>query len=284
MHLRLTWVAAAALAVFSAGGAQALESASIGYLLSPGDSTFISGTTPGRHTAAAGGGSASVNSGGMPLTYALVHAHTDENTSNPNGYSEPSASADIEYGFSGQLICSGTGGCATVGSAPTTPLTVSGYVGLQVNSLGSYASTQIGGGDGVAFQCYLGGADCGTHQFSYAPTLTGQLTPGTGGAYTIDYIGHVSLYISVLANTIGYGDPSSNAYGYVDPMIAFDPSVLAAGFTAGSIVLSDGIANASAPPPAFGGTVPEPASWALLIAGFGLTGSAMRRRSVARAV
>jgi hypothetical protein len=32
-----------------------------------------------------------------------------------------------------------------------------------------------------------------------------------------------------------------------------------------------------------GAVVPEPASWALLIAGFGLVGAAARRRRVARA-
>jgi hypothetical protein len=32
------------------------------------------------------------------------------------------------------------------------------------------------------------------------------------------------------------------------------------------------------------GAVPEPASWAMLIAGFGLTGAAMRRRRVTAAV
>lgn len=277
MYRRHLGIVAAVLTALS-GSAQALETASISYTLDSGGGVPAYGVGAGRATATAGGGFASVNSGGLPLTYALVHAHTDENTSNPNGYSEPSAFADIEYGFSGRLICNGTGGCVTPGPVPGNPLTVSGYVGLQVNSLGSFASTQIGDAYGVSYYCYQGGADCGTHQFSYAPTLTGVVTSGIAGAYTIDYVGHVSLNVTALANTIGYGDPSSNAYGYVDPMIAFDPAVLAEGFTAGPIELSAGIANASAPPPAFGGTVPEPASWALLIAGFGLTGAALRRR------
>ncbi len=42
----------------------------------------------------------------------------------------------------------------------------------------------------------------------------------------------------------------------------------------------DGISFNVAPPPPVGG-VPEPASWALLIAGFGLVGAAMRRRQLA---
>jgi hypothetical protein len=36
-------------------------------------------------------------------------------------------------------------------------------------------------------------------------------------------------------------------------------------------------ATIAAPPPA----IPEPASWAMLIAGFGLTGAALRRRRAA---
>ncbi len=39
-----------------------------------------------------------------------------------------------------------------------------------------------------------------------------------------------------------------------------------------------GIAPPPPPPPGGGGVVPEPASWAMLIAGFGLVGSALRRR------
>ncbi|OYU15378.1 MAG: hypothetical protein CFE37_06425 [Alphaproteobacteria bacterium PA4] len=44
----------------------------------------------------------------------------------------------------------------------------------------------------------------------------------------------------------------------------------------------DGISfNVAPPPPPPGPGVPEPASWALLIAGFGLTGAALRRRRAA---
>lgn len=282
MHLRYLWLAAVVAA--SAGSAQALETRSISYRLDRGGGVVTTGTTTGRHTTAIGGGFASVDSGGTPVAYAIVHAHSSELTSNPNGYSEPSASVDFEYGYAGSLYCSAAAACAAAPSAPGSPFTISGYVASRVVDPGSFVNITIGDAYGASYYCFEGGADCGVHQFSFAPTLTGTITPGANGAYTVDYTGHLTLYIGALANTREINTPSGDAYGYVDPLIAFDPAVLAAGgFTAGPITLSDGVGNASAPPPAFGGTVPEPASWALLIAGFGLTGTALRRRLPVRA-
>jgi PEP-CTERM motif len=59
---------------------------------------------------------------------------------------------------------------------------------------------------------------------------------------------------------------------WIDPVIAFNTPFLAANnLVAGAITLSSGVSNAA---PA----VPEPASWALMITGFGLCGIALRRR------
>ena len=43
------------------------------------------------------------------------------------------------------------------------------------------------------------------------------------------------------------------------------------------VFLTDAFGNTFGAPPSNGG-VPEPASWALMIAGFGLTGAMLRRR------
>ena len=59
---------------------------------------------------------------------------------------------------------------------------------------------------------------------------------------------------------------------YIDPYIVIDPT-WAAAHPGYSLSFSAGIDNA----PGAGG-VPEPASWALLVAGFGVVGSAARRR------
>jgi hypothetical protein len=52
--------------------------------------------------------------------------------------------------------------------------------------------------------------------------------------------------------------------------------------SSGAVVYKTGAASPPPPPPPQPpGGVPEPASWAMLIAGFGLTGAAMRRRTAA---
>jgi hypothetical protein len=70
-------------------------------------------------------------------------------------------------------------------------------------------------------------------------------------------------------NSISVGGPGTlrdgTGYAYVDPFIQVAPGVT--GFTI----------NSNGPPMTLGG-VPEPSSWAMLIAGFGLIGAAARRR------
>ena len=44
----------------------------------------------------------------------------------------------------------------------------------------------------------------------------------------------------------------------------------------------DNVYGGDVPNPAPLGAVPEPESWALLVAGFGLTGAALRRRAITR--
>jgi hypothetical protein len=73
-------------------------------------------------------------------------------------------------------------------------------------------------------------------------------------------------------------DQSSAATAYADPYIVIDPTWLAAnpGY---SLSFSPGIVNAGP-----GSAAPEPASWALMLSGFGLVGGAMRRRQAGRAL
>lgn len=63
--------------------------------------------------------------------------------------------------------------------------------------------------------------------------------------------------------------------------IGYDDGTLIYGLRMeGSYILATGTRDGVPPAPG----IPEPASWAMLIAGFGLVGSAMRRRRVARAI
>lgn len=80
-------------------------------------------------------------------------------------------------------------------------------------------------------------------------------------------------------NALGNFTPGGSLSGFTT-----GPASLTIGFTqTGALIegnqqpaISGSFTFAS--PPAFGSNVPEPASWAMLIAGFGLTGAAMRRR------
>lgn len=84
----------------------------------------------------------------------------------------------------------------------------------------------------------------------------------------------------------GYGDASSAptfSYGSADPYFSIDPDFLS-GNPGYSLQFSAGIGNEPSPWMIDGpGGVPEPASWMLMIGGFGLAGVALRRRRRASA-
>jgi hypothetical protein len=70
-------------------------------------------------------------------------------------------------------------------------------------------------------------------------------------------------------------------YAYADPLLEIDPTWAAANSDLASQVsleFSDGVDNGFGVP-----SVPEPASWALMIVGFGLIGGSLRRRRLAPA-
>ena len=71
-------------------------------------------------------------------------------------------------------------------------------------------------------------------------------------------------------NVNGYGGGVSDAYVHLDPMFTVDGPY--------SFTFSEGFGGGVV---TGGGTVPEPAAWALMIGGFGLAGVALRRRRAA---
>ncbi|MGL4540913.1 MAG: PEPxxWA-CTERM sorting domain-containing protein [Polymorphobacter sp.] len=123
-----------------------------------------------------------------------------------------------------------------------------------------------------------------------APNLAFNLTPG---AYVDVAAGFSSLSFttgSFIATTVnvwsGLGGTGSllGSGTFFSPPGAFAPGSVAFSGTAKSITLSG--TNGSDfgwDDVTFGAAVPEPASWALMIAGFGMVGAAMRRRKLATA-
>ncbi len=113
-------------------------------------------------------------------------------------------------------------------------------------------------------------------------------TTTVGGTDYLNYKGTLSLYATVFGethvvsgmfmgapiNTTVNNHPGATGTILLDPLISFNQDFLTQnGLTGGTVTLSPGVANASAPSGA-----PEPAAWALLIVGFGLTGAIARRR------
>lgn len=86
-------------------------------------------------------------------------------------------------------------------------------------------------------------------------------------------------------NTLGYGNFGDATYGFSQTFAVTGPTTLI-DFTSNTNQSTGdefyGIDNVVATgTPAATGTVPEPASWALMLAGFGVVGGVMRRRATA---
>jgi hypothetical protein len=115
-----------------------------------------------------------------------------------------------------------------------------------------------------AFACYQT-VDTRYPTIPYDPDVSFTMLTGA--------LADVELYAQA-ATTQTSPAQSSTATAYADPYITIDPVWLAAhpGY---SLSFSAGIVNAGPGSPA---ALPEPASWAMLLSGFGLVGVAMRRR------
>ena len=180
-------------------------------------------------------------------------------TNNIDGVASGAASASSQY-VSAEVSAAGQNE-GLAGASETYFFSVIGPqadVHLLINGGGYLYST---GGDGsvevsenfsniasYGRTCTGGSVLCGNFSYSQSGTIaTNSVT---------------SLHLGIFA-LVSNG---SNG-GWIDPMISIDPR-----FDDPSLfrfAFSDGITN---------GGVPEPASWALMITGFGLAGAAMRRR------
>jgi len=176
-------------------------------------------------------------------------------------------------------------------SSILVPIHLSGALNVSVNSSGfagaratadyhlSGYSAFDSGDTALSVTCSSsnGGADfgqCGGVVFNSNFEATAFSASGTGHAISI------GLNVSANASSNGFfvGDPgfdaldrTGDAYATADPYAEIDPAWLQAhpGY---ALAFSSGFTNGAGP------AVPEPTTWALMLGGFGLAGSGLRRR------
>nr|WP_295658842.1 PEPxxWA-CTERM sorting domain-containing protein [Polymorphobacter sp.] len=116
---------------------------------------------------------------------------------------------------------------------------------------------------------YLGQTTgCGTHGYSVDVNFV------TGSAFlngsSLDFYSSLTLDASAHAGPTGLGSYEGSGSAYVDPTITLNPLLDPKLYS---------LYIGSSPPAAITGAVPEPASWAMMLFGFGLTGVVARRAS-----
>ncbi len=200
-----------------------------------------------------------INYGANPTVSALVST---------SGFGLASANIGISYDF---LVTAADQAdfdnlFAYLALDPSFGFTVTGKYGLNVTGFGSTdasGSAIIDAGFGeVLFKCTPGGGEC-TGGVS-TPYTT--VAAATADLATLSFSGRLRLGVDAFVATTG---GTQSAYAMIDPVISLPQGF---GGNPGSYVVAYS-ANLAA--------VPEPASWAMMIAGFGLVGAVRRRHRVA---
>jgi hypothetical protein len=142
------------------------------------------------------------------------------------------------------------------------PLLISGSGSQSASGDGessvSYSFFQ-GDSGGVAYSssCTAGSTVCGDFTYGDRRSLL------SGDATTDGMIGSIQIRAD-------FGADNGSGSALIDAVIMIDPSFADAGLY--KLTFSDGVTNGGTQ-----GAVPEPTAWAMMVAGFGLVGFAMRR-------
>ena len=189
--------------------------------------------------------------------------------------------AQLSYGFSVTPTV-GTCGLDFLGSTVcTVPLTISYGLAATGSGASAYGMSSInvmnetvhpGTDFGDAVTCENGQPSCLVEtahtdvafDFIYYVDDHGTVTSGFDGTINLNVLAH--------GGAPQNGFPHGGSLALADPVIGIDPAFLA--LHPGLTVTPDNVPDVS-----LIGTVPEPATWALIIAGFGLVGGALRRRA-----
>lgn len=292
MRLRMT-TALVALAMLGAplamaGAARATPAGSLGpagsgfrYQLSVGDGLppafleFGSGVGPGAFnrnasdpgSSSSGLISAYINYGSNPTLSAFVTAQ---------GSGISSITLTMNYGFSVTAADQAAFDdlAAYLALDPAHGMTLTGNYAASISGSGSldsgaFALIDAGFGE-MVFRCTPGGDAC-TNGIATPYVTTGAVTADPG---TLSFAGTIMLGVTSRVLVNEFVGTNQSAYAMIDPIVSLPQGFLG---NPGSYVV-----NYS--PNLTGGTVPEPASWAMLVMGFALVGGWQRRGRRGRVV
>ena len=188
-----------------------------------------------------------------------------------------------DTGYASVVTIAGITDIATLGPVSNVRIAASAN-GNQVQDL-SLLQTSFGDGSN-------GGSYAHQGSFSFGGAAQYRGSEIIGGVTYAVLIGSLVMQADIRGVTHGttFLDPngvlqtvSVNDYlglggrAFIDPVISINPAFLQLhGLSGGFVTLSNGVSNAAT-------AVPEPASWAMLITGFGLAGAALRRRRLVSA-
>ncbi len=138
-----------------------------------------------------------------------------------------------------------------------------GQVNVDIN--GVYSGSATGGG-------VVGNVLVGRGPFDLSYVFQGQCSNGHGLCTTKGFTAVAPVTVNAISVIEIVADGAGAAFSAsIDPLLSLSPDLISQGY-------SLQVEPDALPPSTSPGGVPEPAAWALMIAGFGMAGAGLRRR------